>query len=68
MLPATRELFQQHVRRSHLQAAIWKNALAADPPDLNPTQYGWFKNSNTGKLDPFSLPTGIAPPFSQYLN
>ena len=61
VLPPTRESFQQHVRRSHLQAAIWKNALATDPPNLNPTQYGWFKNSDTGTLEPVSLPTDIAP-------
>ena len=39
--------------------AIWKNALAAGPPDLNPTLYGWFKNSDTGKLKPTGTPQSV---------
>ena len=36
VLPPTKEAFEQHVYRAHLQAAIWRSALNADPPDLNP--------------------------------
>ena len=42
-LPPTSEAFHQHVRRAHLQAAIWKSALDSDPPNLNPTDYGWTR-------------------------
>ena len=34
-LPPTVESFEQHMYRAHLQAAIWRCPLQADPPDLN---------------------------------
>ena len=56
VLPPTREAFDEHVCRAHLQAAIWKCALDADPPDLDPVKYGWSINADTNKLEPIALP------------
>ncbi|KAH3835542.1 hypothetical protein DPMN_108895 [Dreissena polymorpha] len=42
-LPPTAEAFYENVKRAHIQACIWKHALNADPPDLNPRDYCWRK-------------------------
>ena len=39
-LPPTTEAFKLHVMRAHYQCILWKSALAADPPNLDPCQYG----------------------------
>jgi len=39
-LPPTTEASEAHVLRAHLQTGIWKAALEADPPILNPVHYG----------------------------
>ena len=64
-LPPTDEAFKENVARAHLQAAIWKYSLDADPPTLDPCNYGWMKDplSHMGSLEPITVPTGtpIAP-------
>ena len=40
VLPPTTIAYEQHERRAHLQAAIWRSALEADPPVPNPAHYG----------------------------
>ena len=40
-LPPTTEAFEQNVRRTHIQTAIWKSASESNPPQLDPTEYGW---------------------------
>ena len=61
VLPPTKEAFDEHVSRAHLQAAIWRCALDADPPDLNPVHYGWSMNADTKKLEPIALPADVSP-------
>ncbi|KAG0702222.1 hypothetical protein GWK47_025151 [Chionoecetes opilio] len=56
-LPPTTEAFIENVKRAHLQTCIWKNALQLDPPDLEPTSYGWIKESRTKSLLPTTVPT-----------
>ena len=47
--------FEENVKRAHFQCAIWSRALE-DPPNLDPTVYGWFKNVETKSLQPVMLP------------
>lgn len=61
VLPPTSEAFEHHVHRAHLQAAIWRSALDADPPDHSPLQYGWTMNAETKKLEPVSLAPDVSP-------
>ena len=55
-LPPTTEAFQLNVRRAHFQCAIWRRALMQEPPNLDPTEYGWFKDEVTKSLQPVMLP------------
>ena len=59
-LPPTMEAFHENVKRAHFQCAIWKSALL-DPPDLDPTQYGWSRDEETKSLLPVVLPPTISP-------
>ncbi|KAH9508496.1 hypothetical protein Btru_055357 [Bulinus truncatus] len=43
-LPPTSEAFEENVKRAHIQTCIWKNALLRDPPNLDPTKFGWQKD------------------------
>ena len=45
-LPPSHWAFVEHVHRAQHQAIIWKSATQLDPPDLDPTQYGWHRNEN----------------------
>ena len=40
-LPPTTEAFRQNALRAHLQVAVWRHALQADPPILDPLQHEW---------------------------
>ena len=57
-LPLTNEAFLHHVHRGQLQAAIWRCALDADPPDLNLLPYGRTMNDEN-KLEPMSMSTNV---------
>ena len=59
-LPPTAESFVENVKRTHLQACIWKNALDADPPDLSPETYGWLRNEVVQTLVQVTVPKGVA--------
>lgn len=59
-LPPTSEAFEQNVKRAHLQCATWKKALQ-DPPALDPTEYGWYKDEETKSLQPVMLPPAQLP-------
>ena len=59
VLPPTREAFQQHEYRAHMQAAIRRCALNADPHDLIHVHYGWPMNADTNKLVPISVPVYV---------
>ena len=62
-LPPTSEAFALHILRAHYQAAVWRYAAYPDPPDIDPSQYGWEKDLITRTLVPVQLPphTSIAP-------
>ena len=55
-LPPTTEAFQINVRRAHFQCTIWRRALMQEPPNLDPSEYGWFKDEVTKSLQPVMLP------------
>ena len=57
-LPPTTEAFSQHVQRAHLQAAIWRSTLEADPPIVQHI-YGWTKEDTSNKLVPLPLPPDV---------
>ena len=46
--------------RAHLQTAIWKAALDADPPSINPVHYGWSH--------PVALSPDVSPASEEVLN
>ncbi len=52
-LPPTSEAAAQNILRSHLQAIVWKHALAEESPHIDPSQYGWEKDHSgqTGSSD-----------------
>lgn len=58
-LPPTTEAFVENVKRAHLQTCIWKNALELDPPNLDPTNYGWIKEDSTKSLLPTTVPANV---------
>lgn len=59
-LPPTSEVFEENVKRAHFQCAIWRKALQ-EPPNLDPTTYGWFRDENTKSLQPIMFPTSKSP-------
>ena len=40
-LPPTDEAFTENVKRAILQIIIWYSTMEADPPDIDPTLYGY---------------------------
>ena len=39
-LPPTTECFVENVKRTQLQAIVWRHALHADSPNVDPCEYG----------------------------
>ena len=60
-LPPTSDAFKENVNRAHIQVCIWKHALNADPPNLDPTLYGWQKDETSKSLIPVTTPAGTKP-------
>ena len=60
-LPPTSESFSDNVKRAHLQTYIWKSAMDSDPPDLDPTNFGWIKDTNSKILVSVTVPTDKLP-------
>ena len=52
--------FYENIKRAHLQCAIWRTALQ-EPPSLEPTEYGWFRDEQTKSLQPVMLPSTRSP-------
>ena len=52
-----------HIRRAHGHVGVWRSASHPDPPDIDPSEYGWEKDPITRTLVPIQLPanTPIAP-------
>ena len=61
-LPPTTAAFKENVKRVHLQVAIWVCATG-DPPNVEPTDYGWDRNDELKVLLPSTLPSSekVAP-------
>ena len=59
-LPPTTEAFSEHVHRAHYQACVWMSAAFPDPPDMDPTEYGW-PGSETITIRPRMLASDVSP-------
>ena len=59
-LPSTSESFRENVKRAHLQCAIWKRALQ-EPPNVDPTGYGWERDEEKKSFEPVTLPSTKKP-------
>ena len=59
-LPPTSDALLEHVYRAHYQTMVWKSADLQQPPDLNPTPYGWARNSNDTLIS-VMLPSDVSP-------
>ena len=60
ILPPTQPVFEKHVLRAHLQAAIWRASLSSSPPEMDPLAYGWIKGRREGEITPIGIPSNIA--------
>ena len=58
-LPPTSEALQEHIKRAHIQVAIWKGSLLENPPPLDPRHHGWTEDTYTKCLVPVTLPEGV---------
>ena len=58
-LPPTKDSLVQHTKRANLQAYIWKHALEAMQPEMNPVGHGWHLEN--GKLVPLFTTKEAAP-------
>ena len=56
-LAPTDESFLQNLKRSHLQRAVWRCSLNADPTTVDICLYGWGKDDKTTDL----IPLAVAP-------
>ena len=61
VLPPTSEALNKHIYRAYLQTAIWKSFKKADPPNVNPMQYGWKLDADENMLTPTPLPPDVSP-------
>jgi len=55
-LPPTSEAFALHIQRANYQAAVWLRATSGDPPDIDPSHYGWEKDLIAKTFVPTQLP------------
>jgi len=44
-LPPTTKALDEISKRAHLQACVWKHALDPEPPNIEPTEYSWVKQT-----------------------
>ena len=51
-LPSTSETFSLNAERARIQSCIWKSALDENPPDLDPSKFGWTKDEKNKQLTP----------------
>lgn len=58
-LPPTTASFVENVKHAHLQTCIWKAALDQDPPNMDPTDYGWCRDEPTRSIQPITLPPEV---------
>ena len=60
-LPPTDEAFQENVKRAVLQSMIWYSTMNSDPPDVDPTLFGWAKDMSNKILVAVTLPDNVSP-------
>ena len=58
-LPPTIDVLKENIKRAHYQTAIWKHSDKLDPPPLDPSNFGWYKDEDTRCLLPVMLPPGV---------
>ena len=61
VLPPTTEVFETHIYRAHLQAAVLMSYKSLDPPDLIQIHYGWKFDPDEASLMPETLPVDVSP-------
>ena len=59
-LPPTDEAFSENVARAHLQVAIWREAMAPNPPDMDPLAHGWTQLRGSTSLTPRGVADNVA--------
>ena len=60
-LPPNADTFEENVKRTHLLTCIWKAACDDDPPDMDPTCFGWCKDHKNNSLIPITVPSSVPP-------
>ena len=58
-IPTTLEAFKENINRVHFQACIWKIALDEEPPNLDPSKFGWVKDDLAKSLCAVPLPQDV---------
>ena len=58
-LPPTDIVFQDNLKRGHLQAAIWISSLKESPPDIDFFLYGWEMDTSSSCLLPTFGPPNL---------
>ena len=59
-LPPTDEAFQENVKRAVLQSMIWYSTMKSDPPDVDPTLFGWAKDMANKILVAVARPDNVS--------
>ena len=59
-LPPTKDALNEHVKRAHLQVAVWKSSMEEHPPSLDPRRYGWSEDKDNKCLVAVTLPEDVA--------
>ena len=59
-LPPTDEAFRENAARAHLQVAIWKHAIDPHPPQLDPLNHGWMKDTCSDSLIPKTVAQDVS--------
>ena len=55
-LPPTSEAFELHLLRAQYQCLLWKSCMNSDPPNIDPCNFGWKRDSISKSLQPIMLP------------
>lgn len=66
-MPPIKSAFMQHILRAHYIAMIWKCATIPNPPTIDPCDYGWMFDNESGQYKPVMCATPLYPPKLQEL-
>ena len=61
-LPPTSDSFRLHLLRCILQLLIWRSSITPLMPKLNPVDFGYIKDPDTGFYTPQLMTQPVAPP------